>query len=64
LNSKDFTKIALKSSTETSYWLCILRDGFDCKDDDFELLLKESVELTKILGASVISLKKSINNKK
>jgi four helix bundle protein len=60
---KRFYEIALKSSTETSYWLCLLRDGFDCKDDNFESLLKESAELTKILGTSVLSIKKGINNK-
>ncbi|MCW3121893.1 MAG: ribosomal protein [Flavipsychrobacter sp.] len=57
---KRFYEIALKSSAETTYWLCILRDGFDCKEDDIGLLLKESTEISKILGASVLSIKKGI----
>jgi four helix bundle protein len=60
---KRFYEIALKSSTETSYWLCLLRDGFDIKGESFESLLKESAELTKILGASVLSIKKGIKSK-
>lgn len=61
---KRFYEIALKSCTETSYWLCLLRDGFEVKDEQFEKILKESTELTKILGTSVISLKKGIKNVK
>ena len=60
---KRFYEITLKSSTETSYWLCLLRDGFDVKGNEFELLLKESAELSKILGASVLSIKKGIKAK-
>ena len=60
---KRFYEIALKSSAETTYWLCILRDGFECKEDGIESLLKESTELSKILGASVISIKKGLNPK-
>ncbi len=61
---KRFYEIALKSSAETSYWFCVLRDGFDCNDGDFKSLLKESTELSKILGASVLSIKKGIDKKR
>ena len=64
LEFKRFYEIALKSSAETKYWLCILRDGFDYKDEGIELLLKECTEISKILGASVVSIKNGITNKK
>jgi four helix bundle protein len=57
LEFKRYYEIALKSGNETKYWLCILRDGFDIKDEEIKVLLKESDELCKILATSVISLK-------
>lgn len=54
---KRYYEIALKSCNETQYWLCLLRDGFDVNGVEFEKLLKESIELSKILAASVIKLK-------
>jgi four helix bundle protein len=60
LEFKRFYEIALKSSTESTYWLCILRDGFECTEQELKSLLKESTEISKILGASVISLKKGL----
>ncbi len=55
---KRYYEIALKSSgNETKYWLCILRDGFEIKDNEIASLLKECDELCKILATSVISLK-------
>lgn len=59
LEFKRFYEIALKSSNETKYWLCILRDGFEVKDDGIKLLLKECDELSKILARSILSLKKN-----
>jgi len=60
---KDFIKfyeIALKSANETKYWLGLLRDatGID-KIDKKEIneLLKETEEIAKILGASLLTLK-------
>jgi four helix bundle protein len=52
---KRYYEIALKSSNETKYWMCILRDGFAI--DDIGNLLRECDEISKILGASIISLK-------
>lgn len=54
---KRYYEIALKSGNETKYWLCILRDGFDIKDDEIKEILKECDELTKILASSIIKLK-------
>ena len=59
-SKKDFIKffqIALKSATETLYWLCILRDGTEANKNEVENLLKEAKELGNILGASLLTLK-------
>lgn len=55
---KRYYEIALKSSNETKYWLCILRDGFEVKDDDLKRLLKECDEISKILAASILTIKR------
>lgn len=54
---KRYYEIALKSGTETKYWLCILRDGFENKDVEIKELLKECDEVCKILAASIITIK-------
>jgi four helix bundle protein len=56
---KRYYEIALKSGTETKYWLCILRDGFDCKDEEIKELLKECDEVCKILAASILTIKRN-----
>lgn len=55
---KDFTnfyQIALKSSNETKYWLSILKEKAENKK--IEILLKEAIEISNMLGASLITLK-------
>lgn len=59
-SKKDFVKfyeIALKSSNETKYWICLLRDGLNIKEIDN--LLKEADEISKVLAAIIIKTKKS-----
>lgn len=55
---KRYYEIALKSSNETKYWLCVLRDGFEINDSEIKDLLKECDEISRILAASVLSIKK------
>lgn len=55
---KRYYEIALKSGNETKYWLCILKDGFEIEDELIDRLLKECDELTRILAASILKLKK------
>jgi four helix bundle protein len=60
-SKKDFIRfyeIALKSANETKYWLGILRDGTECNKERIKSLLKEVNELSNILGASLLTLKK------
>jgi len=57
---KDFIKfyeIALKSANETKYWLCLLRDATNADKEKVQKLLQEVEEISKMLGASVLTLK-------
>ncbi|CAN5814645.1 hypothetical protein BH11BAC4_BH11BAC4_03380 [soil metagenome] len=59
LEFKRYYEIALKSCNESKYWICLLRDGFDKKDDVLIKILKEADEISRILASSIIKLKKS-----
>jgi four helix bundle protein len=53
----DFTnkvKIALREARESNYWLRVLKELNDSKDESLDLLIKESQELKNILGAIVV----------
>jgi len=52
----NFYKIALKSANETKYWLCLLRDTFIKEKQEINSLIREADEISKILGASLITL--------
>jgi len=52
-----FYEIALKSANETKYWLALLRDATDVDKKEINQLLKEANEISKILGASLLTLK-------
>ena len=58
LEFKRYYEIALKSSNESKYWISLLRDGFDVHDVEFNEILREADELSKILGSSVLKLRK------
>jgi four helix bundle protein len=53
----NYYQIALKSSNETKYWLCLLKDSYPQIEIKSSLLLKEVTEISNMLGASVIKLK-------
>lgn len=60
---KEFSRyyeIALKSCNETKYWICLLRDGLEIKDNELNKLLIESNEISKILGKSIVTLKNNL----
>ena len=50
---KRYYDIALKSSNETKYWLCLIRDTLETDKGRINKLLKEAVEISKII-ASII----------
>lgn len=52
---------ALKSANESKLWIGLLRDSGKIETVDANELLNETTEIAKILGASVVTMKK--NNK-
>jgi len=59
-SKKDFINFlhhSLKSSNESKFWLAVLRDTGRADKNKIESLLRELVEISKILGASLITLK-------
>ena len=57
---KDFIKfyeIALKSANESKYWFGLLRDATEADRDKISKLMRELDEISRMLGASVLTLK-------
>ncbi|MBI2462793.1 MAG: four helix bundle protein [Candidatus Spechtbacteria bacterium] len=52
-----FYEIALKSANETKYWICLLRDSYPDLKEECSDLLKEAMEISNMLGSSVLTLK-------
>ena len=60
VSRKDYTNFfshALKSANETKFWLSLLQDSGKADKASVDKLLKETVELAKILATSILSLK-------
>jgi len=53
----NFYSIALKSANETKFWLCLLRDSKISKSNRCLHLLEETVEIAKIIGQSILTMK-------
>jgi len=59
-SSKEFIRyneISLKSANESKYWLCLIRDGLEVKDENLKYFIKEINEISKIIAKGIISLK-------
>ena len=54
----NFYTHALKSANETEFWILLARDAREIKND---ALLEETIQIAKILAASIITMKR--NNK-
>ena len=54
----NYYHIALKSANETKYWLCLVRDSMVCDRDKIGVLINEADEISKIIAASLIKMKK------
>ncbi len=52
-----FFEIALKSANETKYWLILIRESMPEFKAETKQLLKEADEISKVIGASVLTLK-------
>lgn len=59
LEFKRYYEIALKSCNESKYWICLLPDGFDKKEEELSNILKEADEISRILASSIIKLKEA-----
>ncbi|MBI5045584.1 MAG: four helix bundle protein [Candidatus Niyogibacteria bacterium] len=59
-SKKDFTNFfsyALKSANESKFWLGILRDSGKTDKNRANKFLQETIELSNILGSSILTLK-------
>lgn len=57
---KDFTNFfayALKSANESKFWLGLFRDSGKADKNEAAKLLQETVEISNILGSSILTLK-------
>ncbi len=52
-----FFQIALKSANETKYWLVLIRESTPDLKVTSDKLLKEADEISKIIGAGVLTMK-------
>jgi four helix bundle protein len=55
--------IALKEANETKYWLLLLKETDYLEADLFESVSADCEELIKILAASIITAKNTLNKK-
>ena len=54
---------ALKSANESKLWIGLIRDSKKITETDANKLLDETMEIAKILGASVVTMKKNGEDK-
>ena len=52
---KHYHLIALKSANETKYWLCLIRDILKSEKVIIDRLLKEAIEISKIMASMAMS---------
>ena len=60
----NFFSYSLKSANESKFWLGLLRDSGKANKDNVNILLKETNDLSNILGASIVTLRKNIKKAK
>lgn len=53
----NFYTTALKSANESKLWISLIRDTNKTNKEEAEKLLTETIEIAKILGASIITMK-------
>ncbi len=56
--------IALKEARETSYWLRLLKETGSVKLDDLDAIIKEANEISRIIGAIIVSAKGKVKRQK
>lgn len=58
-NLISFFSIALRSANETKYWLCLFRDTLEVDKNEANELIREADEISRILGKSILTLKRN-----
>ncbi len=58
----NFYTYALKSANESKLWLCLLRDSGKASEQKVKPLLSETVEISKILAASIVTMKRKLKS--
>jgi len=53
----NFYTTALKSANESKLWISLIRDTDKINKEEADKLLSETIEIAKILGASIITMK-------
>lgn len=56
----NYIRIAFKSAKETEYWLKLFKESKLSTTAEIHVLLQESIEITKILNSSILTLKSKI----
>ncbi|MEI8327700.1 MAG: four helix bundle protein [Candidatus Taylorbacteria bacterium] len=59
-SKKDFTNFfnySLKSANESKVWLSLVKDTKKAEQNEVEWLLKELIEISKVIAASILTLK-------
>lgn len=51
---KNYFAIALKSSNETKYWLCLMRETMNVSKQKVNELIKEADEISKIIASIIV----------
>lgn len=59
-----YFEIALRSSNETKYWLCLIRDAFQKDISEINQLIDEANQLSKIIAKSILTLRSKLLAKK
>ena len=54
---KNYYAIALKSSNETKYWLCLIKETLEVPSPKIDELIKEADEISKIIASIILSAK-------
>jgi len=54
---KNFYVIALKSSNEAKYWLCLIGETMDVPKEKVNELIKEADEISKIIASIILNAK-------
>ena len=61
-NLISYYSIALRSANETYYWLRLIHETINVNHQEIEYLTKESSEIAKILGKSIVTLKQKVQS--